>query len=79
MELVRFHRKNIGIRKPAHPAYLDVSPRVVSMLDFIILTFVYAEWKHKELERRRSGNTTNALVVSGGGVVSMPPPPGPSC
>ena len=64
VELVRFHRKNMGIMKPAHPAYLDVSPSVVSMLDFIILTFVYAEWKHKELERRRAAN---ASAAGGGG------------
>jgi len=65
VELVRFHRKNMGIMKPSHPAYLDVSPGVVSMLDFIILTFVYAEWKHQERERRRR-RATNMGGPSGG-------------
>jgi len=47
VQLVRYHPK---IHNPAHPAYLDISPEVpVSMLDHIILTFVYAEWKYKKL------------------------------
>ena len=43
VELVRYHMKNVGIFKEAHPAYLDVSSSVVWMLDHIILTFVYVE------------------------------------
>lgn len=41
LELVRLHKKNLRIRKPLHPAYLDVSTKAVAMLDHTILTFVY--------------------------------------
>jgi len=51
-ELVRVYQKNIGIRKLSHPAYLDVSPKVVPILDHIILTFVYVEWLRRERSRR---------------------------
>ncbi|KAG8217057.1 hypothetical protein J3R82DRAFT_4942 [Butyriboletus roseoflavus] len=50
--LVRFHKKNFGIRKQSHPPYLDVSPKVVPMLDHVILTFVYVE----SLRRERLNN-----------------------
>ncbi|KAG6375730.1 hypothetical protein JVT61DRAFT_2576 [Boletus reticuloceps] len=53
VELVRFHKKNLGILKEAHPAYLNVSPNVVSMLDHVILTFVYVEWLRQQQARSR--------------------------
>ena len=52
-ELVRFHKKNLGITKPLHPAYLDVSASVLHMLDHIILTFIYAEWLRQEGNGRK--------------------------
>ena len=59
-ELVRFHRKNLGIMKESHPAYLNVSPKVVPMLDHVILTFVYVESLRQEQAGRRSNsNNTN--------------------
>lgn len=33
IELVRIHKSNLGIMKPSHPAYLDVSTEVVSMAE----------------------------------------------
>ena len=55
VELVRFHKKNLGILKESHPAYLDVSPNVVPMLDHIILTFAYVESLWEEQSGRRRG------------------------
>ena len=56
VELVRYHKKNLGILKEAHPAYIDVSPDVVSMLDHIILTFIYVEsLREDQKSRRRRG------------------------
>jgi len=53
--LARFHKKNFGIRKQSHPPYLDVSPKVVSMLDHVILTYVYVE----SLRRERLGHQSD--------------------
>ena len=56
VELVRYHKKNLGILKEAHPAYIDVSPDVVSMLDHIILIFIYVEsLREDQKSRRRRG------------------------
>ncbi|KAH0830092.1 hypothetical protein J3R83DRAFT_1427 [Lanmaoa asiatica] len=55
VELVRFHKKNLGILKQSHPAYLNVSTKVVPMLDHIILTFVYVE----SLRQERAGSRAN--------------------
>ena len=46
--LARFHKKNFGIRKQSHPPYLDVSTKVVPMLDHIILTYIYVESLRRE-------------------------------
>ncbi|KAN0073866.1 hypothetical protein V8E55_012120 [Tylopilus felleus] len=54
--LARFHRKNFGIRKQSHPPYLNVSPKVVPMLDHVILTYVYVE----SLRRERLGHLSDA-------------------
>ena len=53
--LARFHKKNFGIRKQSHPPYLDVSPKVVPMLDHVILTYVYVE----SLRRERLGHQSD--------------------
>ncbi|KAF9232044.1 hypothetical protein BU15DRAFT_55451, partial [Melanogaster broomeanus] len=43
VDLVKYHNRNFGIRKPSHPPYLEISPSVTHMLDYIITTFVYVE------------------------------------
>ncbi|KAG8215613.1 hypothetical protein J3R82DRAFT_7480 [Butyriboletus roseoflavus] len=68
VELVRFHKKNLGMMKPSHPAYLEVSTEVVRMLDQIILTFVYVE----SLRQKQHRHVARAPLMP-------PPPPGPSC
>lgn len=55
VELVRFHEKNLGILKQSHPAYLNVSPQVVPMLDHVILTFLYVESLRQEYNRNTYG------------------------
>jgi len=55
VELVRFHKKNLGIFTESHPAYLDVSPNVVPMLDHVILTFIYVE----SLRQEQTGSRSN--------------------
>jgi len=64
VELVRFHKKNLGILKESHPAYLDVSPEVVPMLDYVILTFVYVESLRREREGRRRNNVNNMTMMN---------------
>ncbi|KAG8217056.1 hypothetical protein J3R82DRAFT_4941 [Butyriboletus roseoflavus] len=68
VELVRFHKKNLGILKPSHPAYLDVSTKVVPMLDHIILTFVYVESLRQEQAGSRSNlnNINNVNNINNG-------------
>ena len=56
-EVVRFHKKNLGIMKKSHPAYLNVSPEVVPMLDHIILTFVYVERLRRKRDKYKEVNT----------------------
>jgi len=63
-ELVRFHQKNMGIRKPPHPAYLDISPKVVPILDHVILTFVYVEWLRQERSKRQHAGAVGAATAS---------------
>lgn len=63
LQLVRFHKENLGILKPAHPAYLNISDRVIPMLDHIIFTFVYVE----TLRSMHGRNGYNAGGISGGG------------
>lgn len=46
--LVRFHKKNLGIKKQLHPPYLEVSPKVTRILDHVILTYVYVESLRQE-------------------------------
>ena len=58
VELVRFHKKNVGVLKPAHPAYLDFSAEMVMMLDHVVLTFVYAE----SLRQERDANTRQSIT-----------------
>ena len=75
VELVRFHRKNLGILKESHPAYLDVSPNVVPMLDHVIFTFVYVEWLRQEQVKRRQhhahGGALNAGAFNVGGATGF--------
>ncbi|KIJ07880.1 hypothetical protein PAXINDRAFT_60208, partial [Paxillus involutus ATCC 200175] len=42
-ELAKYHNRNLGIRSPSHPPYLEISPSVTHILDYIIVTFVYIE------------------------------------
>lgn len=53
--LAKFHKKNFGIRKQSHPPYLDISPKVIAMLDHVILTYVYVE----SLRRERLGHISD--------------------
>lgn len=62
-ELVRFHQKNLGILKQAHPAYLDVSPKVVPMLDHVILTFVYVESLRQKQRNNRRHRGRNSMTM----------------
>ncbi|KAG9309827.1 hypothetical protein JVU11DRAFT_10206 [Chiua virens] len=48
--LVKFHRQNLGIRKPFHPPYLEVAEEVSHMLDHIVLTYIYVERIRRDVE-----------------------------
>ncbi|KIJ63411.1 hypothetical protein HYDPIDRAFT_92440 [Hydnomerulius pinastri MD-312] len=42
-ELAKFHKRNFGLMSRSHAPYLDISPSVTHMLDYIVTTFVYVE------------------------------------
>ena len=48
--IARFHRAHYFIKK--QKARLEIHPAGVDMLDYIVLTWVFAEYKRKERERR---------------------------
>ncbi|KAI6152583.1 hypothetical protein BKA82DRAFT_4013020 [Pisolithus tinctorius] len=39
----KYHKRNLGIRKPSHPPYLEISESLRHMLDHVVVTFIYAE------------------------------------
>ena len=48
--IAKFHRAHYFTKK--QKARLEVQPAGMKMLDYIVLTFVFAEYKRKERERR---------------------------
>lgn len=42
-QLAKYHKHNLGIRKPSHPPYLDISDSLQHILDHVVLTFILAE------------------------------------
>ena len=48
---MRYHRGSLGIIGPKKKPHLDVNPDVMHMLDLIVLTFVYVEKLHMDMER----------------------------
>ncbi|KIK93043.1 hypothetical protein PAXRUDRAFT_829396 [Paxillus rubicundulus Ve08.2h10] len=61
VELARFHQKNLGIRKESHPPYLDVSSKVVHMMDHIIITYLYVEKLRQEQGGQRHQSQMSSL------------------
>ncbi|KIJ59423.1 hypothetical protein HYDPIDRAFT_44011 [Hydnomerulius pinastri MD-312] len=51
--LVKYHKRNLGIRKPSHPPYLDVSSAVTHMMDHIVVTYIYMERLRQDTEDER--------------------------
>lgn len=50
VRLVKFHNRNLGIRKPSHPPFLEVAQEVAHMLDYIIVTYIYMERMRRDVE-----------------------------
>ena len=48
--IAEFHRRHYLVKK--QKARLDIQPAGMDMLDYIVLTFVFAERKRRERERR---------------------------
>ncbi|KAF8128217.1 hypothetical protein EV363DRAFT_1170817 [Boletus edulis] len=48
--LVKFHGRNLGIRKPSHPPFLEIAPEVAHMIDHIIVTYMYMERLRRDVE-----------------------------
>ncbi|KAL4075261.1 hypothetical protein V8B97DRAFT_1915875 [Scleroderma yunnanense] len=48
--LVKYHKRNLGILSPSHAPYLEVSHSVSHMLDYVVVTFIYAEKLSKKRE-----------------------------
>ncbi|KAI6120856.1 hypothetical protein EV401DRAFT_1887455 [Pisolithus croceorrhizus] len=46
-QLAKYHQRNLGIRKPSHPPYLEISESLRHMLDHVVMTFIYAEMLSK--------------------------------
>ncbi|KAI6111311.1 hypothetical protein F5141DRAFT_1113891 [Pisolithus sp. B1] len=57
LQLVKYHRRNVGIMSPSHPPYLEISPSVYHILDLVLVTFIYAERisKRREAGARAAG------------------------
>ncbi|KAN0098006.1 hypothetical protein V8E55_002452 [Tylopilus felleus] len=49
-QLVKFHKRNLGIRKKSHPPFLEISQEVTHMLDHIIVTYIYMERMRQDVE-----------------------------
>ncbi|KAI6097453.1 hypothetical protein F5141DRAFT_1148541 [Pisolithus sp. B1] len=45
--LAKYHQRKLGIRKPSHPPYLEISESLRHMLDHVVMTFIYAEMLSK--------------------------------
>ncbi|KAG6330515.1 hypothetical protein ID866_8575 [Astraeus odoratus] len=55
VELARYHGRNFGIMSPSHAPYLEVSSSAAHMLDYIVITFIYAEKLILDLQSASSG------------------------
>lgn len=57
LQLVKYHRRNVGIMSPSHPPYLEISPSVYHILDLVLVTFIYVERisKRREAGARAAG------------------------
>ncbi|KAI6037807.1 hypothetical protein EDC04DRAFT_2090068 [Pisolithus marmoratus] len=61
LQLAKYHQRNFGIRKPSHAPYLEVSPSISHMLDYILIIFVYAEKLSQEVKSAGMDAATNAV------------------
>ncbi|KAI6110892.1 hypothetical protein EDD16DRAFT_1225567 [Pisolithus croceorrhizus] len=61
LQLVKYHRRNVGIMSPSHPQYLEISPSVYHMLDLVVVTFIYAE----RISRRKEVGARAAASAAG--------------
>ena len=53
-EIARFHPKSHGILdKTAHGAYLEIKPEGLSIVDDILITFIWVEKQRIKKKRRR--------------------------
>ncbi|KAI6017664.1 hypothetical protein PISMIDRAFT_684802 [Pisolithus microcarpus 441] len=55
VEVAKYHQRNFGIMSPSHAPYLEISPSVSHMLDYIVITFVYAEKSSADAESAAAG------------------------
>ncbi|KAI6156350.1 hypothetical protein EDD17DRAFT_1051861 [Pisolithus thermaeus] len=70
VELAKYHKRNRGIMSPSHAPYLEVSPSLSHMLDYVVVTFVYAE--KLSLDKKSAAaraSTAGAAFASGGGAI----------
>ncbi|KAI6110869.1 hypothetical protein EDD16DRAFT_1710546 [Pisolithus croceorrhizus] len=75
VELAKYRERNRGILSSSHAPHLEVSPSLSHMLDYVVVTFVYAEKlsldKKSAAARASTGGTAfapggGAIVASGG-------------
>ncbi|KAI6111325.1 hypothetical protein F5141DRAFT_1063631 [Pisolithus sp. B1] len=59
LQLVKYHKCNMGIMSPSHPPYLEISPLVYHILDLVLVTFIYAEKMSKKKEWARAAATAS--------------------
>ncbi|KAG6335292.1 hypothetical protein ID866_3796 [Astraeus odoratus] len=60
-QLAKYHQRNLGIRTPKHPPYLEVSESLFHMLDHVVVTFVCAE---KASQRQLTNEVSSNAIVS---------------
>ncbi|KAG6325832.1 hypothetical protein ID866_13257 [Astraeus odoratus] len=57
IELAKYHGRNLGIMSPSHAPYLEVSSSAIDMLDYIVITFIYAEKKSQDRQKAQSASS----------------------
>ncbi|KAI6140338.1 hypothetical protein BKA82DRAFT_4398446 [Pisolithus tinctorius] len=67
LELAKYHQRNLGIMSPSHAPYLEVSPSVSHMLDYVVITFIYAEKLSQDKQRAAASASSSSAAVAASG------------
>ncbi|KAI6109105.1 hypothetical protein EV401DRAFT_1891585 [Pisolithus croceorrhizus] len=68
-ELAKYHKRNLGIMSPSHAPYLEVSPSLSHLLDYVVVTFVYAQKLSQDKKSTAAGPPMLSGAVSAYGIL----------